>query len=61
MNNRMINFYEGKQNSLEKNKKKDTAEYIYIKKDKNGKKKEMKFVTKFISTIDIPYAKYLLK
>lgn len=40
MNNRMINFYEGKQNSLEKNKKKDTAEYIYIKKDKMEKRRK---------------------
>lgn len=41
--------------------KKSYAEYIYVKRDKSGKKKEVKFISKYISTIDIPYAKYKLK
>lgn len=48
-------------NNINNSNKKSRAEYIYIKKDKTGQKKEVKFITKYISTIDIPYAKYTLK
>ncbi len=41
--------------------KKSIAEYTYIVKDKFGQKKEKKFISRYASTIDIPYAKYTLK
>lgn len=40
---------------------KTKAEFTYYKKDKDGKIKTSKFVSKFVSTIDIPYGKYILK
>ncbi len=41
--------------------KKSVAEFVYFKKNKFGKKEEKKFISKYVSTIDIPYAKYILK
>lgn len=40
---------------------KTKAEFLYLKKEKNGKVVEKKFVSTFISTIDTPYGKYALK
>ena len=59
----MINNYNNiyLKNSANNTQKKSIAEYIYIKNDKFGQKKEKKFTSKYISTIDIPYAKYSLK
>lgn len=37
------------------------AEYNYIKKMASGNRKVVKYRTNYISTIDIPYAKYVLK
>lgn len=48
-------------NSMNSSNKKSIAEYIYVKKDKSGKKQEKKFISKYVATIDIPYAKYILK
>jgi len=45
----------------DKSGKKSVAEYIYVKKEKDGTKKNVKFETKYVSTIDIPYGKYILK
>lgn len=47
--------------SFNNTKKKYVAEYIYMINDKSGQKKEKKFTSKYVSTIDIPYAKYILK
>lgn len=61
MNNPLIKNNFNKSVNDKVNGKKNTAEYIYIKKNKDGTKKELKFESKYVSTIDIPYGKYILK
>ena len=56
-----INNYNNLKSEKNNQTKKSVAEYIYIKKSKFGKKVEKKFISKYVSTIDIPYAKYILK
>lgn len=58
---KVINNYNSLKNEKNNENKKSIAEYIYIKKSKSGKKIEKKFISKYASTIDIPYAKYILK
>ncbi len=59
---KMPNFSNGKNaQNFPKNAVKTIAEYKYIKKEKDGKIKEKKFVSNLISTIDIPYGKYTLR
>lgn len=41
--------------------KKSVAEFTYLVKDKSGKKREKKFISRYASTIDIPYARYVLR
>ena len=45
----------------EKTEIKTVAEYVYIKKEQNGKVQEKKFVSTMVSTIDVPYGKYILR
>lgn len=44
-----------------KSRTKTQAIYFYKKREKDGKVVIKKFVSNFISTIDIPYGNYILK
>jgi hypothetical protein len=56
------NFSNVKNEKIEKRTEvKTQAEFLYKEKGKNGKVKEKKFVSNYVSTIDIPYGKYILK
>lgn len=57
---KIINFASS-QKDKNKNTVKTKAEYIYLRKSNKGKTEEKIFVSKVISTIDIPYSKYTLK
>ena len=51
-------YYEKKEPNSEI---KTVAEYVYIKKEESGKIKEKRFVSTVVSTIDVPYGRYVLK